>query len=143
MKTILLAAVGAVGLAALAGCGGEVDAADYAADPNCVAAPDLGEGYFICGPDSAAISSRAAEDGIARGREFIEANCSACHATGPNDESPLEGAPPFRELHQDYPVEDLAEALAEGIVTGHTGMPQFALTPQTIEDVISYLKSLE
>ncbi|CCD98421.1 conserved hypothetical protein [Bradyrhizobium sp. STM 3809] len=42
-----------------------------------------------------------------------------------------------------YPIETLGEALAEGIVTGHPAMPQFELTPPEINDLLSYLKSLE
>ena len=57
--------------------------------------------------------------------------------------SPLPVAPPFRTLHERYPVADLAEALAEGIVTGHPSMPQFKLDPGQIDDVVSYLKTLE
>ena len=78
-----------------------------------------------------------------RGFVFVEANCSPCHAIGRHGASPLPIAPPFRTLHEQYPVEDLAEALAEGIVTGHPTMPQFTLDPAQIDDVISYLKSLE
>ena len=58
-------------------------------------------------------------------------------------ESPLKVAPPFRELHLRYPVDSLAEAFAEGIVTGHPSMPEFRLDPGQIADVIAYLKSLE
>ena len=36
-------------------------------------------------------------------------------------------APPFRDLPKRYPVENLAEALAEGIVTGHPARPRFIL----------------
>jgi uncharacterized protein (DUF433 family) len=42
-----------------------------------------------------------------------------------------------------YPVEDLAEALAEGITTGHPTMPQFQLDPAQINDLIFYLHTLE
>jgi cytochrome c len=52
-------------------------------------------------------------------------------------------APPFRTLHTKYPVENLAESLAEGIMTGHPTMPQFRLDPGQIGDVIAYLKTLE
>ena len=52
-------------------------------------------------------------------------------------------APPFRSLHLRYPVETLAEAFAEGITTGHPSMPEFRLDPGQINDVISYLKTLE
>ena len=52
-------------------------------------------------------------------------------------------APPFRTLRLRYPVENLAEAFAEGIVTGHPTMPEFRLDPGQVGDVITYLKSLE
>jgi hypothetical protein len=52
-------------------------------------------------------------------------------------------APPFRELHKRYPVEDLEEALAEGISTRHPAMPEFRLEPSQIDDFIAFLKSLE
>jgi cytochrome c len=55
-----------------------------------------------------------------RGKNFVLTNCSRCHA-----------------------IEQLQESLAEGIVTGHPTMPQFRLEPDQINDVLSYLKSLE
>jgi len=78
-----------------------------------------------------------------RGFVFVETNCSRCHAVGRFGDSPLVIAPPFRTLHERYPVEQLAEALAEGIVVGHPTMPQFTLDPAQIDDVITYLKTLE
>jgi len=51
------------------------------------------------------------------------------HAVGADGESPVPEAPPFRMLEARYPLEALEEALAEGIVTGHPDMPQFALEP--------------
>lgn len=77
-----------------------------------------------------------------RGRIFAQANCSQCHAIDRFGPSPLPIAPPFRTLHQRYPVENLEEPLAEGIVTGHPSMPEFRLDPGQIEDFIAYLKSL-
>jgi mono/diheme cytochrome c family protein len=58
-------------------------------------------------------------------------------------ESPLPIAPPFRALHTRYPVEDLADSLAEGIVTGHPTMPEFRLDIAQINDLIAYLRTLE
>jgi len=78
-----------------------------------------------------------------RGLTFVKANCSLCHAIGRYDESPLAIAPPLRTLHELYPIEELEEALAEGIVTGHPSMPQFQLDGAQINDLIAYLKSLE
>ena len=81
---------------------------------------------------------------VARGRAFAEQNCGRCHAIGPSGESPNPKAPPFRSLHERYPVENLTEALAEGIRTGHSEMPQFdAFDTEQIDDLIAYLKSLE
>ena len=70
-------------------------------------------------------------------------HCAGCHATGRVGDSPLPIAPPFRTLHTRYPVETLAEALAEGITTGHPTMPEFRLDRAQINDVIAYLKSLQ
>jgi cytochrome c len=78
-----------------------------------------------------------------RGLTFVRANCSRCHAVERVGPSPLAIAPPFRTLHARYPVEDLAESLAEGIRTGHPTMPEFRLDPGQVADVIAYLKSLE
>jgi mono/diheme cytochrome c family protein len=78
-----------------------------------------------------------------RGLTFVKANCAICHAIGRHDESPLAIAPPLRTLHELYPVEELEESLAEGIVTGHPSMPQFQLDLAQINDLIAYLKTLE
>lgn len=86
--------------------------------------------------------ARAQSGDIAEGRKFVEENCAACHATGREGESPLAEAPPLRELGRRYPVDSLAEAFAEGIVTGHEGMPEFALEPDALGALLAYLKSL-
>ncbi len=87
--------------------------------------------------------SEADEPRAERGRTFAQANCAACHAIGLIGESPLRIAPPFRTLHERYPVESLAEALSEGIVTGHPTMPEFRLDMAQINDFIAFLKTLE
>ena len=78
-----------------------------------------------------------------RGLVIVRTNCSRCHAVGKMGNSPLPIAPPFRTLHERYPVEDLQEPLAEGIVTGHPTMPEFRFDPGQVGDIIAYLKSLE
>jgi mono/diheme cytochrome c family protein len=79
---------------------------------------------------------------IQAGEQLAETHCSRCHAIGENDQSLMEGAPPLRELKQRYPVEDLAESLAEGMVTAHPQMPVFTFTPEQIDDLLAYLDSL-
>jgi mono/diheme cytochrome c family protein len=78
-----------------------------------------------------------------RGMTFARANCSHCHAIDKVSSSPLAIAPPFRTLHQRYPVETLKQPLSEGIVTGHANMPEFKLDPDQVTDVINYLTSLQ
>ncbi len=78
-----------------------------------------------------------------RGLVFARTNCSQCHSIDPVGPSPLPMAPPFRDLHDRYPVETLAEALAEGIRVGHPSMPEFSLDPDQIADLIAFLKSLQ
>ncbi len=80
---------------------------------------------------------------VEEGRAFAASRCARCHGVGRLDESPLEQAPPFRRLHERYPIEQLAEAFAEGIVVGHSDMPPFELTPREISALIAYLGSLE
>jgi mono/diheme cytochrome c family protein len=85
----------------------------------------------------------AASPAEQRGKTFALTNCARCHSIDRVTQSPLKIAPPFRTLHNRYPVETLAEALAEGINTGHPTMPEFRLEPDQINDLLSYLKTLE
>ncbi|MFA9442207.1 MAG: cytochrome c [Hyphomicrobium sp.] len=80
---------------------------------------------------------------IVQGRALLEANCARCHAIGQDGASPHETAPPFRVVVTLYPPESLAEALAEGIVSGHPDMPEFVFMSPEIEAIIAYLGSLK
>jgi cytochrome c len=97
----------------------------------------LGFVLFILTPALAASPSEQ------RGRTFALSNCARCHSIDKVSPSPLKIAPPFRNLHKRYPIETLAESLAEGIRTGHPTMPEFRLDPDQIHDLLSYLKTLE
>lgn len=89
-------------------------------------------------------SAAQAQSGrVQRGQTFARTNCSQCHAIGRVGDSPVPEAPPFRTLHTRYPIEDLAEAFAEGITTGHPSMPQFQLDPAQINDLLAYLNSIQ
>jgi mono/diheme cytochrome c family protein len=79
---------------------------------------------------------------IDEGKAALETRCARCHAIGLTDVSAHKEAPPFREVVLRYPPENLAESLAEGIVSGHPDMPQFVLAPNEIANVIEYLSSL-
>ena len=88
-------------------------------------------------------ASTREEASIARGHAIVQRNCGVCHAVGERGTSPNPQAPLFRELHRRYEVDMLAEALAEGILTGHPAMPQFEFPPRQINDIIAYLKSIQ
>jgi cytochrome c len=91
---------------------------------------------------AAPASAGAGASPLERGRTIAEKNCARCRATGPTGESPAKPAPPFRILPQRYPIENLAEALAEGIVTGHSAMPEFTFKPDEIDALLTYIGSL-
>ncbi|MTI45135.1 cbb3-type cytochrome c oxidase subunit III [Roseibium hamelinense] len=80
---------------------------------------------------------------LASGREIAEIHCATCHAVSESDVSAQDGAPAFRDLSQRYPLETLEESLAEGIVTGHDGMPEFAFAPEDIDAFLGYLTSIQ
>ena len=101
-------------------------------------APAISVAVFLTAPPVHAQHAAAQQ-----GQAFAQANCARCHAIGPVGDSPLPKAPPFRALHQRYPVENLVEALAEGIRTAHPAMPEFQLEQRQVDDLIAYLKSLE
>ena len=74
------------------------------------------------------VASAAEKDLTDKGEALLRENCSRCHAIGKEGVSPHKDAPPFRTLSQSYPVGDLAESLAEGIVAGHPDMPIFVFS---------------
>ncbi len=84
-----------------------------------------------------------ADAGDARaGGVFAQRNCGSCHAVGRTGASPNPRSPPLRVLARKYKLEDLEEALAEGIVTGHNAMPEFSLTPPQIDDLLAHIRQL-
>lgn len=86
----------------------------------------------------------AAEKGLKdKGEVLVRKNCARCHAIGKEGDSPHKEAPPLRTLSAKYPVGDLAESLAEGIVSGHPDMPIFVFTPVDVEAIIQYLESIQ
>jgi cytochrome c len=94
-------------------------------------------------PPTGVSSPEAMRGDPTRGLDVADRNCSLCHAIAPTGDSPHPKAPAFRTLGSRYPLAALSEALAEGIVVGHAGMPQIQLEPQKIDDLIAYLETLQ
>jgi len=100
----------------------------------------LSAAFLIAAPAQAASPHSDVE---LRGRVLAERNCAMCHAIGRAGASPNSAAPPFRDLGRRYPVDDLAEALAQGIITGHPAMPEFRFSPAEVNDLIHYLRTIQ
>ena len=81
---------------------------------------------------------------IEAGKELAQRLCARCHAVVPGEERPAKDAPPFASFGVDWPVSDLQEALAEGILVGHSQpqMPEITLAPDEITAFIAYLESI-
>lgn len=94
-------------------------------------------------PPSPANGAEALSPPAQRGLVLVRVHCAQCHSVDKVSESPLRIAVPFRMLHDRYPVENLEEPLAEGIITGHPTMPEYRFDPGQVGDIIAYLKSLE
>ena len=91
----------------------------------------------------AVVAAAAEKDLTDKGEQLVKENCSRCHTIGKEGNSPHPDAPPFRTLSSKYPVEDIAESLAEGIVSGHPDMPIFVFSPTDVEAIIDYLQSIQ
>ena len=90
------------------------------------------------------LSAVAAEKGLAdKGEVLVREKCSRCHAVGRVGVSPNAEAPQFRTLSSKYPIENLAESLAEGIVSGHPEMPIFVFNPHEVDAIIAYLEAIQ
>lgn len=87
--------------------------------------------------------SSSADALLVKGEALLTKNCARCHAIGSGGESPHDNAPPLRQIATRYPLDNLAEALAEGIVSGHADMPEFVFDPGEIDAILAYLEDLK
>ncbi len=78
-----------------------------------------------------------------RGEALLTKNCASCHAVGTTGDSPRADAPTFRTLSKKYPIETLAESLAEGLFTGHPDMPEFVFEAPDVGAILAYLESIQ
>lgn len=78
-----------------------------------------------------------------RGALLVQRHCASCHAIGRSGDSPNKAAPAFRDLHNRYHVDDLGEALAEGILVGHPAMPEMRFPPNDVAAILAYIHSIQ
>jgi len=105
--------------------------------------PSLFAACILSGLNLGVVGLSAQSSDIDRGKAILQKKCARCHALRMTDQSHHPEAPPFRDVVKRYPVEYLAEALAEGIVSGHPDMPEFVFEPDEINAILAYLDSLK
>lgn len=113
-------------------------------DANADERSGIGPSHDLPNNSAVLVSNRAANL-IENGRSIVERDCSPCHATSGAGPSPVEPAPAFSTLSENYPVAFLEEALAEGIMVDHPDvtMPEFVYGPDDISAIIAYLESVQ
>jgi mono/diheme cytochrome c family protein len=94
----------------------------------------------LAGEDEQSVDAEAV---VRSGIEIARAECASCHAIGRSGPSPHPEALEFRRFSRFYPVEDLDEALAEGIYIGHPDMPVFRFEPDEVEALVDYIQSVQ
>src|SRR5690349_1680080 len=80
---------------------------------------------------------------IKAGEEIAKNNCASCHALGAMTKSPLEGAPPLRDVLNGYEDDEvLAYRFIQGMRVGHNEMPLFNFDVRGADAMIAYLRSI-
>jgi mono/diheme cytochrome c family protein len=91
---------------------------------------------------SGVTASSAQMADLSVGRHLAETVCSACHqisATSPNP-SPSSGAPSFVDISRMPSMSELA--IKVFLRTPHPTMPNIILSPEEIDSVAAYIRSL-
>lgn len=80
--------------------------------------------------------------GPAGGHDLLAEHCGRCHAIGASGGSPLEAAPPLRDIFNQRSPEWLAADLSEGLGSRHDDMPQVQFSSDEIGAILDYLGSI-
>lgn len=98
---------------------------------------------LISAPSLANADTAELTEQQANGKQLAQTHCARCHNISLSGESPLPAAPVFRSFNEKWPLNYLEEALAEGIVTGHTDMPEFQFEPEQLSQFLAYIEALK
>lgn len=79
---------------------------------------------------------------LSRGEAIAVQRCGFCHAVDAKSPSPHKITPPFRDLHQRFPIDMLREAVRTGIVSGHDEMPMSQYSIEDAKALVGYIDSL-
>ena len=94
-------------------------------------------------PDSDAQQKNGFWQDTERGERLLRRHCARCHRVGLAGSPTPNQAPMFRELSRTVSMDDLANSLSDGELTGHPPMPSFYFTSQEVDVIMAYLKSIQ
>ena len=78
-----------------------------------------------------------------RGERLLRRHCARCHTVGLAGKPTPNQAPMFRNLSKTLSMEDLANSLSDGELTGHPPMPSFYFTSEEVDVILAYLRSIQ
>jgi mono/diheme cytochrome c family protein len=78
----------------------------------------------------------------AKGKAIVQEKCGRCHAVDATGESPLEIAPPMRDIYARFVPRELQAELREGMVSRHKEMPQIEFSDEDVAAIMWYLYAL-
>ena len=78
----------------------------------------------------------------ARGRVLLQDNCARCHAIQSSGDSPMQAAPPMREIYARFAPRELQAELSEGMVSHYADMPQIEFASEDVDAILAYLYRL-
>ncbi len=89
-----------------------------------------------------ALPARANPAQVERGFNLARANCTPCHAIGPNGDSPNTMAPRFRDLSRREPGVAMDDIFAKALLVGHPDMPSFGMRGSERDDILAYIATV-
>jgi cytochrome c len=84
-----------------------------------------------------------AQEPARHGRALLKEFCSSCHAIDKTGNSPMPGAPPFRDLGRSFDFDQFPQLLQRGLSSGHPAMPEFKFSDDDARAVTAYLRSIQ
>jgi cytochrome c len=84
-----------------------------------------------------------AQDPARQGRTILQDFCARCHSIRKAGDSPQKTAPPFRTLGRSFDMDQFAQDLRRGILSGHPDMPEYKFSEDDARAVTAYLRSIQ
>jgi cytochrome c len=88
-------------------------------------------------------SAAQAQDPARLGRTIMKGFCARCHSIAKRGESPQPGAPPFRTLGRSFELDQFAQDLQRGFLSGHPDMPEFKFSADDARAVVAFLRTIQ